>query len=591
MAGNENMRTPARPAAKRMMPDAVREFRWWAERKDKYLEIIGSCVDGYGRAMAFPDMKMLGRVKIFDTTARDGMQSAEVAAFVTEQRGRSVVQNKFEVCTRLAQWGIPIIEVGNAVSNDGEVEAIRTVKNEVRKLGLQTEIVSLGRMVHRDIDAAVIAEADTMHIYSSGSIPHAWVKFGRMPEELIPDIVECVEYARQRGFANIIVSLEDAARSDPGHLVEVGNRIYEAAGGQGIQYNIPDTMGVCSPAYMYGLISYIRSKVPNLPLQVHCHNDMGMAVQNTIAAMLAGVDVAQVTMHGVGERTGNAALEQVAMYMLANHGIELVDMSRLAEVSGFVTERFGVGPAANAPIVGSRAFRHTAGVHADGFVKSESTGYSTRDRGRDGGSVYIAFNPSAVGRKEEVGIGALSGNKSIIHRLFEFGVGVQDVMVPAILAKVKGMAATTAVSDADFLLMTHDVAMGSPCSRADVVSIEVSTGDAGPKARVKVRLDGTEVVGENSSGNGTVDVAVKAIRAAIGNGTGVEISSYECHGIGKGSDAAARVTMTVKKGELEVESSIVGTDTTRASIDAFIKGYNAACALEELRGAFPAGSG
>jgi len=576
------------PARAKEMPDRVKGFRWWAEAKDRFFERLAPHIDGFGKAMAFPDKGMLGNVKVFDTTARDGMQTPEVPAFVTEQRGRSVVQNKVEICMRLAQWGIPIIEVGNAVSNDGEVEAIKTVKRMVEEQDLGTEIVSLGRMVRRDVDAAKLAEADTMHVYSSGSVPHAWVKLGKMPEELIPDIVDCVRYAREQGFANIIVSLEDAARTDPDHLVEVGKRIFDAAGGKGIQYNIPDTVGVCSPAYMYALISHIRSEIPELPLQVHCHNDMGMAAQNSIAAMLAGVSVVQTTMHGVGERTGNAALEEVAMYMYANHGIEIVDMAQLADVSAFISERFGVGPAMNKPIVGKRAFRHTAGVHVDGLVKSEKSGFSDRDSGRDGGSVYAAFNPRTIGREEDVWISALSGKKSITHKLGEFGISVPDDNVDAILSKVKDMAATKAVSDADFLLMAYDAAFGKPCRRADVISIDVSTGTSGRSARVLVKVGDDEREGEDTEGNGTVDVAVRAIRSAIGNGTGIEISSYECHGIGSGSDAAARVTMTIRKKGLEVESSTVGTDTTMVSIEAFTKGYDAVCALEELRSAYPA---
>ena len=588
------MMTREMPVAKRTMPDAVREFRWWGERKNKYLERIGEYAEGYGRAMIARDERTvarLGAIRIFDTTARDGMQTPETAAFVTEASGRSVVENKVAICMRLAEWGIPIIEVGNAVSNPGEIEAIRTVRRMVRERGLGTEIVSLGRMVRRDIDAAAEAEAETMHIYSSGSIPHAWVKFDRMPEQLMDHIEECVRYARYKGFEKIIVSLEDSARADPDHLVRVGEMIYEAAGGNGIQYNIPDTIGVCDPAYMYGLISYIRSKVPQLPLQAHCHNDMGMAVQNTIAAMLAGVSVAQVTMHGVGERTGNAAMEQVAMYMQLNYGIEYVDMSHLNEVSGFITERFGVGPAENAPYVGKTALKHTAGVHGDGVFKSEITGYSTRDNGgdrRDNASVYMPYGPGLIGRKEEVGIGVLSGNKNIIHRLGEFGVSIPENRVPNILSAVKEMAAARAVSDADFLLMAYHAVMDRPCCLVDDVRIDdVSTGDAGSKARVRVRVNGREAIGEDSTGDGPVDVGVNAIRAAIGNGAGVEMTLYKSFGMGNGSDAPGRITMTLKKGELEVESSFVHTDTTRAAIQAFVKGYNAIHALEELRRAYP----
>jgi 2-isopropylmalate synthase len=186
-----------------------------------------------------------------------------------------------------------------------------------------------------------------------------------------------------------------------------------------------------------------------------------------------------------------------------------------------------------------------------------------------------------------VGIGGLSGNKSVIHRLGEFGVSVPEGKVPDILEAVKHMAATRTVSDADLLLMAYAAVMGSPCHRAQVVHIEVSTGTAEPKASVRISLGGNEIYGEDSTGNGTVDVAVRAIRKAIGNGTGIEISSYECHGIGSGSDAAAMVAMTLNKSGLAVESYTVGTDITMVSIEAFRKGYEAVCALEELRSVYP----
>lgn len=559
------------------MPAAVRDFRWWAGVKDRYFACIAGHADGFGRASAFPDVAMLKKVRIFDTTARDGMQTPD--AFLTEERGIAVMKNKVDICVELARWGIPIIEVGNAVSSPEEKAAIRAAARTVRRLGLGTEIVSLARTSQRDIDEARESGADTVHIFSSGSIPHAWVKFGKMPEELIPDIVESVRYARKAGFQNIVFSLEDAVRSDPAYLVEVARRIYDICG-DSIHYNIPDTVGAASPVQMFALISFIRSQVP-IPLQVHCHGNMGRAEENTMAAMYAGVSEIHTTMHGMGERVGNAALERVAVNMYAQHGVELVDLKRIAEISAFIRERSGVKPAANAPIVGKNAFRHESGVHGDAVYKSEMMGYGRR-KGADGGSVYTSFNPAIVGREEEVGVGPLCGKKNVIYRLQKFGICVADGKVPEIVARVKGMAAQRRVSDADFILMAYETVMGTPCEKVKIERISVTTGTEGRAARVRLKLNGSFGEGTDTAGNGPVDVAVNAIRKALHRWSRVRISAYECHGIGEGSNAAARATMTMRKGKAEIETTAVDTDIVLASIEAFRKGYNAICALEEL---------
>ncbi len=561
------------------LPAAVRDFRWWAGVKDRYLERISGHLDGFGRASAYPDVGMLKKVRVFDTTARDGMQMPD--AFLTEGSGIPVMQNKVEICVELARWGIPIIEVGNAVSSREELEAIRKTKEEVGRLGLDTEIVSLARTAKEDIAAAKESGADVVHIFSSGSIPHAWVKFRKTPEQLIPGIVESIEYARKIGFTKLVFSLEDAARSDPLHLVEVAKRIYGICG-DSIHYNIPDTVGAADPAYMFALISYIRSQVP-VPLQVHCHNDTGNAANNTIAAMYAGVSEIHTTMHGMGERTGNAPLEVVATNIYARHGVELVDLGQMALISRFIRKRSGVSPAVNAPVVGKDAFWHESGVHANAVHKSSQIGYTKRI-GIDGGSIYVAFNPASVGTSEEVGVGPLCGRTNVIARLEKkFGAIVPEDKVAEIVSRVKRMSAGKRVSDADFILMAYETVMEKQCEKVKIERISVTTGTEGRVARVRLKLNGSFGEGTDASGNGPVDVAVNAIRKALHRWSRVRISAYECHGIGEGSNAAARATMTMRKGRVAVETSAVDTDIVLASIEAFRKGYNAMCALEELQ--------
>jgi isopropylmalate/homocitrate/citramalate synthase len=563
----------------RGLPPAVRDFSWWGSARERYFRKIEPYVDGFGHACAHPDKRMLGRIRVFDTTGRDGMQTPN--AFLTEERGISVTQNKVDICLRLARWGIPIIEVGNAISSPDEMAAIRESVRRVRSAGLDTEIVSLARTARQDVAAARESTADTVHIFSSGSIPHAWVKFRKTPRELIPGIVESLQHAREIGFRKMVFSLEDAVRTEPGHLAEVGRIIYDICG-DGVHYNIPDTVGAASPEQMFALISYLREKVPGLPLQVHCHGDMGRAEENTIAAMYAGVSEIQTTMHGLGERVGNAALERIAAIMYAKHGVELVSLGQIRRISEFITGRSGVPPAVNAPIVGRTAFWHESGVHANAVWKSRRMGYTKR-RGVDGGSIYVPVNSRTVGMREDVGVGPLCGQTNIVARLWDrFRVRVPHEKMAGIVAKVKAMAAEKKVSDADFILIAYEAAKGRPCEKVNISDISVTTGTRGRRARVKLKLNGRYATGEDATGDGPVDVAVNAIRKAL-HKNGVEITAYECHGIGKGSDAAARATMTLKKGRVEMETTAVDTDIVLASIEAFRKGYNAVCAVEELR--------
>lgn len=563
------------------MPADVRNFRWWGSVKDRYFAKIAEHADGFGRASAFPDKNMLRQVRVFDTTARDGMQMPD--AFLTEERGMPVMLNKIDICVALARWGIPIIEVGNAVSSPEEKGAIREAKAAVVKLGLDTEIVSLARTHRRDIREARDSEADIIHIFSSGSIPHAWVKFGRAPADLIPDIVDSIRYARRLGFRKMVFSLEDALRSDPAHLVEVARRIYDI-GDSDIHYNIPDTVGAADPAYMFALISYLRANVP-IPLQVHCHNCRGRAVDNTIAAMYAGVSEIHTTMHGMGERTGNASLEQVAVNMYTSHGVKLVDLRQIRRISEFIKARSGVSPAVNAPVVGDNAFLHESGVHGDAVDKSQRMGYGRR-RGRDGGSIYTAYGPALAGREEEVNVGPLCGRANVVHRLRRFGAAVPEEKVLDIVAKVKAMAARSRVSDADFVHIAYEAMTGRQCAKFLIEDCHVETGidrfrPQKPEAWVKLRLNGRHPAA-HGRGNGAVDAAVNAIGEALGEG-GIKITSYELKAIGRGSSAKGRVTLSVKKGGTEIKSSAVGTDIVIVTLEAFRKGFDALEALEQLR--------
>jgi 2-isopropylmalate synthase len=561
------------------IPAQVQEWKWWASVKDRYFDKIRDHAASFGTASAFPDIERMSKVRIFDTTCRDGMQMPD--AFLTEEKNIPVMQNKVDIAVEMAKWGIPLIEVGSAMSSPEEKGAIKEAKRRVVRMGLSSEIVSLARTERDDIDHARESDADIVHIFSSGSIPHTWVKFGKMPSEVIGEVIDAVRYAQKVGFTKMVVSLEDAARADPDHLVEVARRLYEVAG-DSAHYNIPDTVGVAEPVHIFSLISYIRSQVPGLPLQVHCHNDLGRALDNSIAAIYAGVSEVHATMHCMGERTGNAALEQIIMNIYTRYGIALVAPENIMRISNFITERSGLRPPVNAPVVGKNAFWHESGVHGDAVDKSQKLGFTARGD-IDGGSIYACYNPTLVGRTEKMGVGPTCGKASVRNCLAEFGVIVRKDVIQTIVDRVKKDSASKKVSEADFLLLTYEIVAGKPYDKIKIEDLEISTGTMGPSAYAKLRLeDRFSEAKSDTDANGPVDAAVSAIKKAIGR-NGVNISDYASHAMGAGSHASARVTVSVMKGKQVIESSSVGTDTALAPIDAFVKGFNAMCALEELQ--------
>jgi 2-isopropylmalate synthase len=565
------------------VPKEVDGVRWWESTRKGHFRKIAPYAEGFVKAFAEPDMGHMGGVKLFDTTARDGMQMSR--AFVpSETSPETIMKNKLEIIGMIAKMGVPIIEAGFAAASEDEQGIIRTARKNARDAGLQTRIAALGRTVNGDIDAIVRSEADVAHIFSSGSVPHSWVKFGKMPHELIPDIEDAVRYAVHCGFGEIIVSLEDAVRADPEHIADVGRRIREI-GGERVRYNIPDTVGVADPIHMFALISYLRAQV-GIPLQVHCHGDRGMAEMNSIAAAMAGAEEIHVTMHGMGERAGNAALEEIAIFMKTQYGIDMVDMAMLQQVSGVVEARTGIDRKINAPVVGKLAFWHESGVHGSAVMKGEDSGYNGRG-GIDGGSVYAAFNPATVGRKEDIGIGPLSGYTNVVSRMGGFGVEISDKRVAAaISAAVKKRSETMPVSDADLAIIAYEHIVGGKYEGVRINDCKIQTCmNNGSEATVVISVAGEERRA-TGSGNGPIDAAINAVRSAIGR-EDVRIASYESTSMGEGSNAPAGCTIEVRSGEGGITSTEISTNTVMAAVRAFEKGVNALDAIAEMRGAPP----
>ncbi len=354
------------------------------------------------------------RIRIFDTTLRDGDQMAGVELSL---------EDKIEIAKALDELGVDIIEAGFPISSKIDLETIKAVSRELSK----SKIAALARASKRDIDEAAASDAQVIHVFIATSDIHLKYKLRLTREDVLSKITEAVEYAKEYG-ALVLFSAEDATRSDREFLVKA----YMEAVNAGSKYiNIPDTVGVATPWEMRDLVSYVRSKLPrHVWIDVHCHNDFGMATANSLAGVLGGADGVQVTVNGFGERAGNAALEEVvaALHFLMNYRTNIV-LEKLTSVSKFVAKKFGINLQPNKPIIGINAFAHEAGIHVHGVLSNPAT--------------YEAIAPEDVGNRRRIVLGRHSGRHAVIWALERMSIKPTHQLVNFILHKLKEVAPKT----------------------------------------------------------------------------------------------------------------------------------------------------
>lgn len=502
----------------------------------------------YTRQVAFStDKKSTAKkISVFDTTLRDGEQTPGVS-FTTA--------DKIEIARQLSGIGVSVIEAGFPASSEEEFTTVRAIAAE----GLDAVVCGLARSVRGDIDRCIDAGVDMVHVFIPTSEVQRTHTIKKTHEEVVAITGEIVRYARDHAD-KVLFSAMDATRTELPELIEV----FETAVSAGATaINVPDTVGIATPSSMKTLISTLRERI-SCTIDVHCHNDFGMATANTISAVEAGADQVQVTVNGIGERAGNADLACTTMIIESIFGYNTgIVTERLVETSRMVSRFSGMMVPANWPVTGEYAFSHESGIHSQGVLAHASTfepGIMT---------------PEMVGHRRRLKLGKHVGRHAVREMLNQAHITPDEVQMDEIIVRVKQIAAKgKKITEQDLYEIAETVTGAGVSGRfIDLVDIAIMTGNHMiPTATVRARVGGTEQV-YCSTGNGPVDAAIKAM---IGTVPGhAALKEFNVSAISEGSDAIAHVTLVVEdeKGRL-FDAAASGDDIVLASAEAMANALN-----------------
>src|SRR5215212_7586862 len=493
------------------------------------------------------------RVIIFDTTLRDGEQSP--GATMTHEE-------KLEVAELLDQMGVDIIEAGFPIASEGDFHAVHEIAKRTRK----AVVAGLARAGQADIDRAgeaiKPAERGRIHTFISTSPVHMKWKLQLEPEKVYQMVISSV--TRARNYTDDVEwSAEDATRTEHDFLC----RCVEAAINAGAStINIPDTVGYTVPEEYFALIEMLRTRVPNANkarFSAHCHDDLGMAVANSLAGVRAGIRQIECTINGIGERAGNASLEEVVMAMKVRNDVlpywTNIDATMLTRASKLVSAVTSFPVQYNKAIVGRNAFAHESGIHQDGMLKHTQT--------------YEIMTPETVGvSKTSLVMGKHSGRNAFRSKLEEMGYRLSDNQFEDAFVRFKDLADRKKhVYDEDIEALV-DERMATAHDRIKLVSLSVIAGTRGPqRATMRLDVDGRFTT-EEAEGNGPVDATFNAIKAIVPHEAALEL--YQVHAVTQGTDAQAEVSVRLSADGRSVTARGADPDTLVASAKAYLAALN-----------------
>jgi 2-isopropylmalate synthase len=503
--------------------------------------------------MTTPTQSEKDRVVIFDTTLRDGEQSP--GATMTHEE-------KLEVAELLDQMGVDIIEAGFPIASEGDFLAV----NEIAKRTKNAVVCGLSRAAFKDIDrcgeAIKPARRSRIHTFISTSPVHMKHKLQKEPHEVYEMVVAQVTRARNH-TDNVEWSSEDGTRTELDFLC----RCVEAAIKAGATtINIPDTVGYTVPDEYYALFNAVRERVPNSDkavFSVHCHDDLGMSVANSMAGVRAGARQIECTINGIGERAGNTALEEVVMAMRVRNDVlpywTNIDATMLTRASKLVAAVTSFPVQYNKAVVGRNAFAHESGIHQDGMLKNAQT--------------YEIMTPESVGVKQtSLVMGKHSGRHAFVHKLEDLGYQLAGNQLEDAFVRFKALADRKKhVYDEDIeALVDEEIATAQ--DRIKLLSLSVIAGTRGPqRATMKLDIDGRTAI-EECEGNGPVDAVFNCIKALVPHEATLEL--YQVHAVTEGTDAQAEVSVRLSEEGKSVTGKGADPDTLVASANAYLGALN-----------------
>jgi 2-isopropylmalate synthase len=497
-------------------------------------------------------------VAILDTTLRDGEQSPGCSMTPSE---------KLRLARQLERLGVDVLEAGFPASSPAEWEAVHLIACEVRGCG----VAGLSRARESDVESTARAlegaARPRLHVFLASSALHLAAKLRMSESEALAQAVRAVRLAREL-CAEVEFSPEDASRTDYGYLREVVQAVHEA-GAQIV--NIPDTVGYALPDEFGTLIGRLHADVPGPVLSVHCHNDLGLAVANTLAGVRAGARQVEGTVNGIGERAGNTSLEEFVMALRVREaalglttGIRAEEIGRTSRLLSNIT---GVWPQPNKAVVGRNAFAHEAGIHQHGVLVNPLT--------------YEIMTPASVGAGEtNLVLGKHFGHHAVAARLRELGIDVAREEIDAVTAGVKALAERKKfIYDEDLLALVS----ASPETRVRLIRYQAITGnDVLPSATVELEEDGV-IRSASGTGNGPIEAALKAADSALA--VSPELLELATRAVTGGKDALAEVSVRVRYDGAEASGQAASTDSVEAALKAYLSAVAAVRRVREAAGA------
>ncbi|NJD01599.1 MAG: 2-isopropylmalate synthase [Ruminiclostridium sp.] len=497
---------------------------------------------------------MSARIRVFDTTLRDGEQTPGV---------NLNIQEKLEIARQLAKLGVDIIEAGFAVSSPGDFMAVKTVAENVKGI----TVASLSRAVEKDIDrsweALQNAESPRIHTFIATSDIHMKYKLKMTEEEVLQRAIAMVKYAKKY-CSDVEFSAEDSSRTRTEFLYRVLEAVIKAGA---TVVNIPDTVGYSTPEEFGLIIKGIKENVINIgkaDISVHCHNDLGLAVANSLAAMRNGATQLECTINGLGERAGNASLEELIMGIETRRDyygsiIHNIDTKQIYRTSKLVSSLTGIYVQPNKAIVGANAFAHESGIHQHGVLAEKTT--------------YEIMTPESIGlAQNRMILGKLSGKHAFEDRLKELGYNLSAEDVLKAFEQFKSLAdKKKTVLDKDIeALVEEKVSEVEETYQLD--SFQINSGNKVISTSTVSLFRNGKAVTEAATGDGPVNAAFNAIERTVG--FGLELQDYSLKGVTEGADALGEATVRVMKDGKIFVGRGVSTDIIEASVKAYLNAIN-----------------